>query len=188
MADQQPTNPQSPLPPQQPPITLSAPDGPSSRPSHRIRFVPHLNDLDSRPFFRFDPIAHDVREGDVPLKVGRFIEPDPNPDTNKFIFKSKVVSRAHAEIWAETGGKLFIRDTKSTSGTFLNLVRLSPANSESRPFELKDDDVLQFGTDYQGGTMDIHKCVWVKVEVEREWQATPNALKCVPFSYLRPIF
>ncbi|KAJ3479098.1 hypothetical protein NLI96_g9299 [Meripilus lineatus] len=97
--------------------------------------------------------------------------------SNKLAFKSKVVSRAHAEIWVENGGRFFIKDTKSSSGTFLNHVRLSPANTESLPKELKDGDLLQLGVDYQGGTEDIYKCVKIKVEVNREWQAHSNPFK-----------
>jgi E3 ubiquitin-protein ligase DMA1/2 len=176
--------------PQSPPLlpqtTLSIPNNSSSRPSHRIRLVPHL---DSRRSLKFDPISRDVKEGDAPLRIGRFTDRSGlgianAPGSNKLAFKSKVVSRAHAEIWAETGGKFFIRDTKSSSGTFLNHVRLSLANSESRPFELKDGDVLQLGVDYQGGAEDIYKCVKIKVEVNREWQATPNAFKFVSSPYL----
>ena len=187
LANQHPTHPQS--PPLQPQTTLSVQNNPSSRPSHRIRLVPHL---DSRRSLKFDPISRDVKEGDAPLRIGRFTDRSGlgianAPGSNKLAFKSKVVSRAHAEIWAESGGKFLIRDTKSSSGTFLNHIRLSPANSESRPFELKDGDVLQLGVDYQGGTEDIYKCVKIKIEVNREWQATPNAFKFVSLPYLSPI-
>ena len=103
--------------------------------------------------------------------------------TNKLAFKSKVVSRAHAEIWVEKGGKFLIKDTKSSSGTFLNHVRLSPANQESRPFQLKDGDILQLGVDYQGGAEDIYKSVKIRVEIGREWQASANAFKCDGFSF-----
>jgi pSer/pThr/pTyr-binding forkhead associated (FHA) protein len=98
-------------------------------------------------------------------------------NTNKLAFKSKVVSRAHAEVWCEAGGKFFIKDTKSSSGTFLNHMRLSAPNAESRPFPLKDGDVLQLGVDYQGGTEEIYKCVKMRVEVGREWQSQANAFK-----------
>ncbi|OAD07846.1 hypothetical protein MUCCIDRAFT_134153, partial [Mucor lusitanicus CBS 277.49] len=67
---------------------------------------------------------------------------------NCMSFKSKVVSRCHCEVWVETDGKLYIRDTKSSSGTFLNHVRLSPAGSESRPVELHDGDIVQLGVDF----------------------------------------
>ena len=94
----------------------------SSGPSHRIRLVPHV---DSRRSLRFEPITRDVREGESPLRIGRFTDRSglglsPNNNnanaanalgSNKLAFKSKVVSRAHAEIWCERGGKFFIRDT-----------------------------------------------------------------------------
>ncbi len=101
------------------------------------------------------------------------------PNSHKLAFKSKVVSRAHAEVWAD-GGRFYIKDTKSSSGTFLNHTRLSTPNTESRPFPLKDGDLLQLGVDYQGGTEDIYKCVKMRVEVGREWQTGPNAFKYVP--------
>jgi E3 ubiquitin-protein ligase DMA1/2 len=148
---------------------------------HRIRLVPHL---DSRRSLKFEPITRDVREGDQPLRIGRFTDrsgmglASANAlSSNKLAFKSKVVSRAHAEIWVEAGGKFLIRDTKSSSGTFLNHVRLSAANMESAPSELKDGDLLQLGVDYQGGTEDIYKCVKIKIEVGREWQAHSNPFK-----------
>jgi hypothetical protein len=164
----------------------SAPSGSTAAPNaatHRIRLVPHL---ESRRSLRFDAISRDVKEGDVPLRIGRFTDRSGNAanapnalTSNKLAFKSKVVSRTHAEIWAESGGKFQIRDTKSSSGTFLNHVRLSPANAESRPHELKDGDMLQLGVDYQGGAEDIYKCVKIRVEIGREWQAQANAFKWV---------
>jgi len=157
--------------------------------AHRIRLVPHL---DSRRSLRFDPIIRDVVEGDPALRIGRFTERSGVPisqanalNSNKLAFKSKVVSRAHAEVWCEPGVKFFIKDTKSSSGTFLNHVRLSPANQDSRPFELKDGDTLQLGVDYQGGAEDIYKCVRIRVEIGREWQASANAFKYV--TYLRVV-
>ena len=104
--------------------------------------------------------------------------------SNKLAFKSKVVSRAHAEIWVESGGRFFVKDTKSSSGTFLNHVRLSVANTESRPFQIKDGDILQLGVDYQGGAEDIYKSVKIKIELGREWQASANAFKYVSFFIL----
>lgn len=150
--------------------------------THRIRLVPHL---DSRRTLRFEPITRDLRDDDPPLRIGRFTDRSGIGfnaanllSSNKLAFKSKVVSRSHAEIWLESG-KFFIRDTKSSSGTFLNHLRLSPAGHESRPYQLRDGDVLQLGVDYQGGSEDIYKSVKIKVEVGREWQAGANAFKCV---------
>jgi pSer/pThr/pTyr-binding forkhead associated (FHA) protein len=155
--------------------------------SHRIRLVPHL---DSRRSLRFEPIGRDLKEGDPALRIGRFTDRSGLGlaavnalSTNKLAFRSKVVSRAHAEIWVESGGRFFIRDIKSSSGTFLNHVRLSLANTESRPFSIKDGDIVQLGVDYQGGTEDIYKSVKIRVEIGREWQAAANAFKSVFFSF-----
>jgi pSer/pThr/pTyr-binding forkhead associated (FHA) protein len=74
-------------------------------------------------------------------------------------------------------GRFMIKDTKSSSGTFLNHVRLSAAGNESRPHQLKDGDIVQLGVDYQGGAEDIYKSVKIRIEVGREWQAGANAFK-----------
>jgi E3 ubiquitin-protein ligase DMA1/2 len=156
--------------------------------SHLIRLVPHL---DTRRSLRFDAISRDLKEGDPSLRIGRFTDRSGMGlaavnalGSNKLAFKSKVVSRAHAEIWVESGGRFFVKDTKSSSGTFLNHVRLSVANAESRPFQIKDGDILQLGVDYQGGAEDIYKSVKIKIELGREWQASANAFKYVPFDFL----
>ncbi|KAJ7461131.1 hypothetical protein FB451DRAFT_1044573 [Mycena latifolia] len=188
----------APAPPQPLPTPVSAlPPGaapPASAPArpttggsggtHRLRLVPHL---DSRRSLRFDPIARDLRESEPALRIGRFTDRSGLGlaavnalSTNKIAFRSKVVSRAHAEVWVEAsphGGppQFFIRDTKSSSGTFLNHVRLSPANTESRAHQIKDGDILQLGVDYQGGAEDIYKSVKIRIEVGREWQAAANA-------------
>ncbi|KAJ7241572.1 hypothetical protein C8J57DRAFT_1526721 [Mycena rebaudengoi] len=129
----------------------------NTAPTHRLRLVPHL---DSRRSLRFDPIAR----------------AQAHAEDWAIAFKSKVVSRAHAEVWVEgaSGGggvKFDIRDTKSSSGTFLNHVRLSRANTESRPHQIKDGDILQ------GGAEDIYKSVKIRIELGREWQAGVNAFK-----------
>ncbi|KAJ3035365.1 hypothetical protein HDV00_004045 [Rhizophlyctis rosea] len=72
-------------------------------------------------------------------------------------FVSKVVSRVHAEVFVR-GGSVYVRDSASSSGTFLNGMRLSPSvvddvggtGKESRPHSLKSGDRLQLGVDYQG--------------------------------------
>jgi pSer/pThr/pTyr-binding forkhead associated (FHA) protein len=84
------------------------------------------------------------------LKVGRFVGNQQGTD-DMITFKSKVISRHHAEIWA-TNGDVYIRDTRSQSGTFLNAMRLSEPAKESKPYKLKSGDVIQFGVDYKGAT------------------------------------
>lgn len=108
-------------------------------------------------------------------------------DSSRIAFKSKVVSRGHAEIWCEAGGKFFIRDTKSSSGTFLNHIRLSGPNLESRPFPIKDGDVVQLGVDYQGGTEEIYRCVKMRVELNRGWQREANQFNVNALRQLRAL-
>ncbi|EGO19990.1 hypothetical protein SERLADRAFT_352334, partial [Serpula lacrymans var. lacrymans S7.9] len=180
-------------------MTLPVPTlarGPSSASSSsppaslRIRLVPHL---DSRRTLRFDAISRDLKHGDPPLRIGRFTDRSgiglaaANAlSSNKLAFKSKVVSRSHAEIWVDSA-KFYIKDTKSSSGTFLNHLRLSPAGTESKPHQLKDGDILQLGVDYQGGTEDIYKSVKIRIEVGREWQAAANAFNTNAISQLKSL-
>ncbi|KAJ2848275.1 hypothetical protein J3B02_003987, partial [Coemansia erecta] len=130
-----------------------------------IRIVPHI--VDVRHCLYFDVMNREVPENTV-LKVGRFTE-KVSQQMSRIAFKSKVVSRSHAEIWTENG-QFYIKDTKSSSGTFLNHIRLSPPSVESRPHPLHDGDILQLGVDYQGGTLDIYKCVKIRLEINRNWQ------------------
>ncbi|PWN30013.1 hypothetical protein BDZ90DRAFT_229051 [Jaminaea rosea] len=108
-------------------------------------------------------------------------------DSARIAFKSKVVSRGHAELWCEAGGKFFIKDTKSSSGTFLNHIRLSAPNVESRPFAVKDGDILQLGVDYQGGTEEIYRCVKIRVELNRGWQREANQFNINALRQLRAL-
>ncbi|KAI6039102.1 hypothetical protein EDC04DRAFT_3012321 [Pisolithus marmoratus] len=169
---------------------LSTPSSTNPFPTYRIRLVPHL---DSRRTLRFEPITRDLKDEDPPLRIGRFTDraglslaAQNALNSSKLAFKSKVVSRAHAEIWLENG-KFFIRDTKSSSGTFLNHLRLSAAGHESRPFLLRDGDILQLGVDYQGGSEDIYKSVKIRVEVGREWQAAANAFNMNAITQLKEL-
>lgn len=59
--------------------------------------------------------------------------------------------------------QLYVKDTGSSSGTFLNKLRLSPTGKESRPYPLKSGDIIQLGMDYQGRPEDVFKCVIMKV-------------------------
>ncbi|KAF9933035.1 hypothetical protein FBU30_006711 [Linnemannia zychae] len=145
-----------------------------------IRIVPHL---DAPRSLHFDVVDKDVPEGFV-LKIGRFTDKQSLP--NRVTFKSKVVSRGHAEIFTEQG-KFYIRDTKSSSGTFLNHARLSPPGVESKPTLLKDGDVIQLGVDYQGGTQEIYRCVKMRLELNRSWQQQANAFSTNTLKTIRSL-
>lgn len=69
----------------------------SAPPVPHIRIVPHL---DAPRSLHFDVVDKDVPEGFV-LKIGRFTDKQALP--NRVTFKSKVVSRGHAEIYTDRG-------------------------------------------------------------------------------------
>ncbi|KAI9206411.1 uncharacterized protein BJ171DRAFT_566746 [Polychytrium aggregatum] len=124
-------------------------------------------------------------------------------------FKSKVVSRTHAEMWIKAGQyasmllppsastpsrmspikavatiaahvindlgsaiydrhKIYLKDVGSSSGTFLNRLRLSPTSKISRPYPIRDGDLIQFGVDYQGRNEDVYKSVLMKVSIRSQ--------------------
>jgi pSer/pThr/pTyr-binding forkhead associated (FHA) protein len=119
------------------------------------------------------------------IKVGRYSERDNQPPQAAHApsaapvgFKSKVVSRRHCEFWC-AGGRWYIKDVKSSSGTFLNHIRLSSPGTESRPFPINDGDIVQLGIDFKGGEEMIFRCVKIRVELNKGWQNGPSSFKSV---------
>ncbi|KAL8882130.1 MAG: hypothetical protein Q9198_000815 [Flavoplaca austrocitrina] len=100
------------------------------------------------------------------LRIGRQTNAKTVPTTSNGFFDSKVLSRQHAEIWADRNGKIWIRDVKSSNGTFVNGVRLSPENRESEPHELREQDTLELGIDIVSEDQKsiVHHKVSAKVE------------------------
>ena len=148
-----------------------------------IRLMPHQDPRSNRPSLTFPPTARTLPHEDCVIQVGRYSELDVNPNTAPSQpsaapvgFKSKVVSRRHCEFWCSQS-QWYIRDVKSSSGTFLNHIRLSQPNVESRPFPVNDGDVVQLGIDFRGGEEMIFRCVKIRVECNRGWQKTLNNYK-----------
>ncbi|KAH9042683.1 hypothetical protein EDB85DRAFT_2107574 [Lactarius pseudohatsudake] len=83
------------------------------------------------------------------IKIGRQTNAKTAPGERNGFFDSKVLSRQHAEVWEESG-KIYIKDVKSSNGTFINGERLSAEGAESEPFELKTGDIVEFGIDIVG--------------------------------------
>lgn len=100
------------------------------------------------------------------LRVGRQTNNKTVPTATNGFFDSKVLSRQHAEIWADRQGKIWIRDVKSSNGTFVNGTRLSPENRESDPHELQTSDHLELGIDIVSEDQKsvVHHKVAAKVE------------------------
>ncbi|OAP58107.1 hypothetical protein AYL99_07197 [Fonsecaea erecta] len=100
------------------------------------------------------------------LRIGRQTNAKTVPTPVNGYFDSKVLSRQHAEVWADRTGKVFIRDVKSSNGTFVNGQRLSPENRESEPHELRQHDTLELGIDIVSEDQKtiVHHKVSAKVE------------------------
>lgn len=139
-----------------------------------IRFIPHIEQRQSRPSLHFTAVSRTLKTSDGIVRVGRYSERDNLASDPPVGFKSKVVSRRHCEFWC-TDGQWYIKDVKSSSGTFLNHVRLSSPGSESRPFPVHDGDVVQLGIDFKGGEEVIFRCVKIRIECNRGWQKALNS-------------
>lgn len=104
----------------------------------------------------FDPIQE--------VKVGRSITRTKIADNNA-VFDCKVLSRNHAVIWYHEG-KFFLRDTGSSNGTFINNQRLSSNSTSSDPYEIRTDDIIQFGVDVmENNKKETHGCIVALVKL-----------------------
>ncbi|OQE95415.1 hypothetical protein PENNAL_c0002G03296 [Penicillium nalgiovense] len=112
------------------------------------------------------------------LRIGRQTNAKTVPTPLNGFFDSKVLSRQHAEVWADKSGKIWIRDVKSSNGTFVNGHRLSPENRESEPHELREGDTLELGIDIvsEDQSTIVHHKVSSKVEHAGTYGTTPSIL------------
>ncbi|RMD42688.1 hypothetical protein DV735_g2402, partial [Chaetothyriales sp. CBS 134920] len=151
-----------------------------------IRFFPHHDIRSSgRQSLNFAPISRTLPNEQSVIRVGRYSEREGIPTANPTApsdapvgFKSKVVSRKHCE-FTFLSGQWYIKDVASSSGTFLNHIRLSQPNTESRQFPIKDGDIVQLGIDFRGGEEMIFRCVKIRIECNRAWQKKPNTFNHV---------
>ncbi|KAH8812062.1 hypothetical protein F5884DRAFT_784271 [Xylogone sp. PMI_703] len=168
---------------------VSTPNGVHQLPS--IRFSAHQDPRAQRPSLVFSPMSRILPTGKEVIKVGRYSERDNQtpqainvPSAAPVGFKSKVVSRRHCEFWYQ-GGRWFIKDVKSSSGTFLNHIRLSSPGTESRPFPVNDGDIVQLGIDFKGGEEMIFRCVKIRIELNKGWQTGPSSFNVQSHKRLR---
>lgn len=152
-----------------------------------IRFFPHQDFRNGRQSLNFSTVSRTLPSEESIIKVGRYSEREGLPVANPTSpsdapvgFKSKVVSRKHCE-FSCVNGQWHIKDVASSSGTFLNHIRLSQPNQESRLFPIKDGDIVQLGIDFRGGEEMIFRCVKIRIECNRSWQKKPNNFKYVLF-------
>ncbi|KAL1243654.1 Sarcolemmal membrane-associated protein [Trichinella spiralis] len=114
---------------------------------------------------------------DEPVKIGRSLA-KLQASSNNFVFDCKVLSRNHALIWYEDGS-FYVRDTKSSNGTFINGQRLSKASEESLPKEVFSGDLIQLGVEIventRNGTSFSHGCIVAMLRLYH-----PNGLEALP--------
>ena len=128
----------------------------------------------------FDPIIRTAGAGSQ-IIIGRYTERvreaiSKIPDQyHPVVFKSKVISRTHGCFKVDDQGNWFLKDVKSSSGTFLNHQRLSSASTTSSDHLLHDGDIIQLGMDFRGGTEEIYRCVKMKIELNKSWKLKANA-------------
>ena len=166
------------------PVATENFSSPKPRQKATIRFFPHQESQTSaRPSLPFIPVSRTLPSESCIIKVGRYSErdglPQPNPTEPSDApvgFKSKVVSRRHCE-FLYVNGQWHIKDVGSSSGTFLNHMRLSQPNMASRLYTVKDGDIVQLGIDFRGGEEMIFRCVRIRIECNRSWQQQPNEFK-----------
>lgn len=146
-----------------------------------IRLTPFIDgSFSTNPGLSFDPVIRTAGPGSQ-LVIGRYTERVREaiakiPEQyHPVVFKSKVVSRTHGCFKVDSQGNWFIRDVRSSSGTFLNHQRLAPASTMSKDTLVHDGDILQLGMDFRGGTEEIYRCVKMRVEINRSWKRRANA-------------
>lgn len=148
-----------------------------------IRFYPHHELGARRQSLQFQAVSRTLPEHSSIIRVGRYSDRDTVPTTNPNApsdapvgFKSKVVSRKHCE-FSYVDGTWHIKDVASSSGTFLNHIRLSQPNVESKLYPVKDGDIVQLGIDFRGGEEMIFRCVKIRLECNRPKHKRPNNFK-----------
>ncbi|RIB13209.1 SMAD/FHA domain-containing protein [Gigaspora rosea] len=117
----------------------SGSESPSSNKSVAVNLIPLTDSISFTPkYLSFTP--------DQEMKVGRVSgsrnQKESRADNGVFI--CDVMSREHA-ILKEKNGKILIKDTKSTHGTFVNSTRLGDGSQDSEWRELHHGDVITFG-------------------------------------------
>ncbi|CUM65545.1 uncharacterized protein PRCAT00003191001 [Priceomyces carsonii] len=144
-----------------------------------VRLTPLIDHSSSASGLYFAPVIRKVKQNSK-ISIGRYTEKNkaaahaPQGSSAPIVFKSKVVSRTHALFQCNEDGQWFLKDCRSSSGTFLNHIRLSQASQELTLMPLIDGDIIQLGMDYRGGTEEFYRCVKMRCEFNKSWQRKVN--------------
>lgn len=159
--------------------TSSSPTTPGLDGLFSVRLTPIIDHSSASSGLYFSPVIRKIKPNET-IAIGRYTEKNksaahaPQGSSRPIVFKSKVVSRTHALLQCRSDGLWFLKDCKSSSGTFLNNVRLSQATMELTYWPVVDGDTIQLGLDYRGGAEDIYRCVKMRCEFNHSWQRKVN--------------
>lgn len=165
----------------------------SELPEATIRFLPYQDPPKTlKPSLPFAAVTRTLPPGSYVIPVGRYSERDDIPINNPTKpsdahvgFKSKVVSRQHCE-FSYINGQWHIKDVGSSSGTFLNHVRLSEQGVVSSLYSIKDGDIVRLGVNLRGKEDMVFRCVRIRIECSRSWQQHPGDQSVIPESQTLP--
>ncbi|KAF9133970.1 hypothetical protein BGW39_008457 [Mortierella sp. 14UC] len=167
-------------PPIPPKLTTSPPPSAAAAAAAAAAMATTTNGAPAHPILVLEPInsGFALKSFELPdqtrIKIGRQTGVSTAPSPSNGYFDSKVLSRIHAEVWSDSG-KVYIRDLKSSNGTFLNGRRLSAESVESDAFILNQNDSLEFGIDImdESGSL-LHEKVACRIYISRMSYPTPG--------------
>nr|CAG8496272.1 3235_t:CDS:2 [Entrophospora candida]CAG8511167.1 8853_t:CDS:2 [Entrophospora candida] len=120
-------------------FVTSSPSPPGDQYTVHINLIPLTDSVDFSPKqLTFTP-AQEIKIGRVSASRN---QRDSRSDNG--VFECDVMSREHA-VLKEDGGKITIKDLKSTHGTFINSIRLGDGLEDSEWKILNHNDILAFG-------------------------------------------
>uniref|UniRef100_A0A1A9ZVZ6 FHA domain-containing protein n=1 Tax=Glossina pallidipes TaxID=7398 RepID=A0A1A9ZVZ6_GLOPL len=131
-------------------VNITSPGAPTSPDTNGQARIVLICEANSHPFqTRTISLTPNVE-----CMVGRLIAKSKAAENNA-IFDCKVLSRKHAVIWYTPDGKFWVKDTKSSNGTFINDNKLGESEAE-----LHFGDVVKFGVDVlENSRKEVHGCI-----------------------------
>jgi len=121
---------------------------------------------DAKIVLQCEAKSHKFDTRSIPLqpnkdcKVGRLIAKSKASEGNA-IFDCKVLSRNHAMLWYTPDGRFWVKDTKSSNGTFINDNKLG-----NDPAELHSGDTVKFGVEViENSRQEVHGCIIARVSL-----------------------
>ncbi|CAB3406618.1 unnamed protein product [Caenorhabditis bovis] len=112
---------------------------------------------------QFEPRRIRVGPETEPVKIGRAVGRIQAAKDNA-VFDCKVLSRNHALLWYKNG-EFFIKDTKSSNGTFVNTERLGGTSQDSPPRQVFSGDIIQLGVEIIENTNKVmYGCIYALIQ------------------------